>query len=209
MKTIKFIRTSINVADMNTLADLLPIERKTTRNPGSFATARKHLIYSGKACNKTLIKITPVGEDSSSYNIEYSVQRDADSLLQRLGLMKIQDKFVGYVTDKNGNHRPRIFNNYSDEFITLDLSEAKGLLADILSQYKCVYVLRDAAKINVLVYNHSVNMYVELDSKNPCRVSEKTMTEYKKKGIVTAYYTFMGSTSQQRKGCIEMIKQNI
>ena len=208
MSSIRFIKSAINVADFNTLTDLLPVERKSCKHSGSFATARKHLIYSGQACNKMLVKISSIGEEGS-FGVNYSVQRDADSLLQRLGLMKVQDKFVGYVTDKNGNHRPRIFDNYSDEFITLDLSEAKGLLADILSQYKCVYVLRDAAKINVLVYNHSINMYVELDSKNPCRVSEKTMAEYKKKGIVTAYYTFMGSTSQQRKGCIEMIKQNI
>lgn len=206
MKTIKFIKTSINVGDMNTLADLLPIERKTTRNPGSFATARKHLIYSGNSCNKALIKIFPVEEGSSDYNIEYSVQRDADSLLQRLGLMKIQKKFVGYITDKNGGHRPRIFDNYCDEFITLDLSQSKKLLADILSQYKCIYILRDAAKINILIYDDTSKMYVALDSKNPCRISEKTMTEYKKKGIVTIYFTFMGSTSQQRKGCIEMIK---
>lgn len=208
MKTIKFIKTSINVENLNTINDLFPVEKKSTRNPGSFATARKHLIYSGQTCNKMLIKISSVGEEDS-FAVNYSVQRDADSLLQRLGLMKVQDKFVGYVTDKNGNHRPRIFDSYSDEFITLDLSEAKGLLADILSQYKCVYLLRDAAKINVLIYNHSINMYVELDSKNPCRVAEATMNEYKRKGIVTTYYTFMGSTSQQRKGCIEMIKQNI
>lgn len=210
MKTIKFIKTSINVENLNTINDLFPVEKKSTRNPGSFATARKHLIYSGNSCNKMLIKL--IGEKIDNgfiYKAKYSVERDADSFLQRLGLMKIQDSFVGYVTDKNGKHKPRIFNSYSDEFITLDLSECKGKLADLLRSVKFIEVLRDGARISTMIYDPQLKMFIPLeDSNGGYRIPVNKMLDYENKGIAVRYYTFMASTSQQRKGCIEMIKYN-
>lgn len=206
MKSVKFIQTSCNVDDFVNMESVFHIEVKIAKNPGGYNTARKHLVYAGKACNKLSIKITKDG-------IIYSVERDADSLMQRLGFLNIQESALTYVTDiKTGKVRPRIIPDFTDEFITLNLQEVPEILANLLEEQKYVILYRKGAKIRTYQLGVSaINadwVYVPIEGYNNPKeeIPIDKMIEWEEAGVATRYYTFIASTSQQRRGCIEMIK---
>lgn len=206
MKTIKFIQTTCNVENFENMESIFHVEVKTIKNPGGYHTARKHLVYAGKSCNKLSIKVTKDG-------IVYSVERDADSLMQRLGFLKVEKSTLTYITDlKAGKIRPRIVPDFTDEFLTLNLQEAPEILANLLEEQKYIVLYREGAKIRTYQLGVSaVNadwVYIPIEGYSDPKeeISIDQMIEWEESGLATRYYTFLASTSQQRRGCLEMIK---
>lgn len=206
MKSVKFIQNSCSIDDFENMESIPHVEIKTAKNPGGYHTARKHLVYSGRACNKLSIKV-------SSGKIVYSTEREADSLMQRLGFLNIQESALTYVTDlKTDKIRPRIVPDFTNEFITLNLQEVPEILANLLEEQKYIVLYRKGAKIRTYQLGVSaINndwVYVPIEGYNNPEeeIPVDKMTEWEESGLATRYYTFLASTSQQRRGCLEMIK---
>lgn len=210
MRTIKFFNSSLAIDDFKNIESTFHVEIKTAKNPGGYNTARKHLVFAGKACYKQAIKLVPT---KNGLSVQYSIERDSDSLLRRMGFLNIQDFCVAYATDsKTGKTRPRIIKEFTEEFLTLDFSACTDTLALLLDAAKHIVLLKNNTKIATYIPNVLSNGkmgYVPIEGYEDPRkeIPEEKMNLYLQKGIAIKYYTFMASTSQQRHGCIEMIKE--